>query len=158
MILVGLTGTVSACGGGRTVTSGPHRLPASRTAKATPAPDSHVRILTPRAGQAVASVFSVRVLVTGFRLRPVKPNGKPRGGFGHLHFILDHGRYDQPRYSGTNGRLAARLGVNGYYSPAGGPQITYRGVSPGAHALQAQLVNNDESPTGVMSTVKFNVR
>src|SRR5437762_1022689 len=78
-----------------------------------------VRFITPRTGSTVTgSTVHVRVRVTGFTL-DARDVGKPaRQGFGHLHFSLDGGRYDTPRYSGANGALAARIGAQGKYSPS----------------------------------------
>jgi hypothetical protein len=44
---------------------------------------------------------------------------------GHLRFSMDNGKYDYPRYSGANGKLAVMLGTAGKYSPAVSPTITY---------------------------------
>src|SRR5262245_58766336 len=52
-------------------------------------------------------------------------------GKGHLHFSMDGGKYDEPKYSGANGKLAVQLGTNGQYSPAVMPTITYTGLPPG---------------------------
>jgi hypothetical protein len=120
------------------------------------APGASVQIVTPRAGSKQPPAFTARVRVSGFHL--VGGQGPRRQGYGHLHFVLDRGRYDQPRYAGANGRLALKLGVNGYYSPAYKPEISYRGIPRGIHTLEAQLVNADDSPTGVASRVRFTVR
>lgn len=84
--------------------------------------------------------------------------GKPaRAGEGHLHFSMDGGRYDLPRYSGANGALAVRLGTQGRYSPSTLPEITYRGLPAGTHTLRVFLVNNDASSTGQTAETTFTV-
>jgi hypothetical protein len=83
---------------------------------------------------------------------------KPRPGYGYLEFLFDGGRFDQPRFSGTNGRLALRMAVNGYYSPAYLPRITYAHIPHGQHSLLVRLANLDGSLTGVSTSVRFVVR
>jgi hypothetical protein len=76
-------------------------------------------------------------------------------GEGHLHFTMDGGRYDFPRYSGANGALAVTLGVQGRYSPSVTPGITYRGLPPGRHTLVVHLANNDHTDVGPTATTMF---
>jgi hypothetical protein len=106
----------------------------------------------------VARVFTVRVAVSKFGLEPARAGRRPVAGVGHLRFSLDGGRYDEPLYAGANGRLALAEGVNGYFSPAYQPQITYRNIPAGSHKLTVQLVNRDDTPAGVAATVMFTVR
>lgn len=149
---------VAGCGGG-----GSKHASAANATAATPqpvgAPGAAVRFITPRTGSAVTgSTVHVRVRVTGFTL-DARDVGKPaRQGFGHLHFSLDGGRYDTPRYSGANGAQAARIGAQGKYSPSMTPTITYRHVRTGRHTLVVYLANNDHSNTGVQARVTFTVR
>lgn len=160
LLLAGVLGVLLAgCGGvSRSVSSGPVRLRPARVVRSPGAPGARIRITVPAAGSLVSGSFTARVVVARFRLVRSRPGATPRRGFGHLHFILDGGRFDQPRYSGVNGRLALRLGVNGFYSPSYGAAITYRDIPAGPHVLRVQLVNADESPTGVEASVRFNVR
>jgi hypothetical protein len=97
-------------------------------------------------------------MITGFKLLRSELRARPQAGGGHLHFILDDGRFDQPQFSGVNGRLALRLGVNGFYSPAYVPSIEYHRIPTGVHTLIVELVNTDERPTGVKTSVTFRVR
>jgi hypothetical protein len=99
----------------------------------------------------------VKVAVTGFKLDAPNLDKAPEHGHGTLLFSMDGGRFDTPRYAGTNGRLAERLGVAGKYSPALRPEITYAGLPRGRHVLVASLANNDLSQTGVRARVAFNV-
>jgi hypothetical protein len=76
---------------------------------------------------------------------------------GHLHFALDGGKFDFPKYSGANGQLAVKLGIAGKYSPSVAPSITYKGLPAGNHTLKVYMVNNDHSNTGKTATLKFKV-
>ena len=152
---------VAGCGGGGTkhAKAGDATAAAAPSTKPVGAPGATVRFLTPRAGSTVTgSTVRVRVRVSGFTLDPRDVGRPAREGFGHLHFSLDHGRYDTPRYSGANGAQAAKLGVQGKYSPSVTPTITYRRVRPGRHTLVVYLANNDHSLTGVSATITFTVR
>jgi hypothetical protein len=152
---------VAGCGGGggSSRASGGDATAAAASTKPVGAPGASVRFLTPRAGSTVTgSTVRVRVRVTGFAL-DARDVGRPaRQGFGHLHLSLDRGRYDTPRYSGANGAQAAKLGVQGKYSPSVTPTITYRHVRPGRHTLVVYLANNDHSLTGVSARITFTVR
>jgi len=122
------------------------------------APHAKVRIVSPKRGASVRAPVVVRVRVTGFTLDAEHLGKAPKRGSGQLHFSLDGGRYDRPRYSGGNGKLAARLGVSGRYSLAASPTITYRDLQPGKHRLLVSLANNDLSDTGVRAGTAFSVR
>jgi hypothetical protein len=122
------------------------------------APGARLSFLHPVQGSTVGQPVVVRVAVTGFKLDPTALDKAPRRGRGNLHFRMDGGKYDTPRYAGANGKLAVRLGVAGKYSPAVKPEITYSGLPPGRHSLVASLANNDLSETGVRAQVVFTVR
>jgi hypothetical protein len=150
---------VAGCGGSSKASAGNGTAASPQPAKPVGAPGATVRFLTPRTGSTVTgSTVRVRVHVTGFTLDPGDVGKPARQGFGHLHFSLDGGRYDTPRYSGANGAQAAKLGVQGKYSPSVTPTITYRRVRPGRHTLVVYLANNDHSLTGVTARVSFTVR
>jgi hypothetical protein len=76
----------------------------------------------------------------------------------HLQFSLDSGRYDNPQHSGRNGKLALRLGVNGFYSPAYRPTITYEKIPAGRHWLRVLPVDKSERAIGGAAEVHFVVR
>jgi hypothetical protein len=127
-------------------------------AKQVGAPGAKVAFVKPKAGSTTSSTVTVVVKVTGFKLAP-KAVGKPaKQGEGHLHFSLDGGKFDQPKYSGANGQLAVKLGVNGKYSPSVTPTITYSGLPKGMHKLEVYLANNDHSNTGVEGKTSFVVK
>ena len=69
--------------------------------------------------------------------------------------MLDEGKFDAPKYSGANGKLAQKLGVVGSYSPAVVPRITYTRIPPGQHKLEVYLANNDHTNTGVEAETEF---
>lgn len=81
-----------------------------------------------------------------------------KAGMGHLHFQVDGGRYDYPRYSGPNGALAAKLGIAGKYSPSVTPSVTYSGLPKGRHTAMVFIVNNDHSNTGASAKLVFTVK
>jgi hypothetical protein len=85
--------------------------------------------------------------------------GKPASaGKGHLHFSMDRGKFDQPKYSGANGDLAKTLGVNGKYSPSVTTSVTYKGLPKGKHTLVVYVANNDHSNQGAKATATFTVK
>jgi hypothetical protein len=151
---------VAGCGGGtKHASAGSATAASPPAAKPVGAPGATVRFLTPRTGSTVTgSTVRVRVHVSGFTLDPGDVGKPARQGFGHLHFSLDGGRYDTPHYSGANGTQAAKLGVQGKYSPSVTPTITYRHVRPGRHTLVVYLANNDHNLTGVTARTTFTVR
>jgi hypothetical protein len=135
-------------------------LPTSTpTQAATPpkvrAPGATVGFITPGIGALEHGPVRVRVRVRGFVLDGTALGKTAAAGHGHLHFTLDNGAYDRPTYSGTDGELAVKLGVEGKYSPAIFPAIVYRGLPKGVHVLEVRLANNDESDTGVGAKTTF---
>jgi len=117
-----------------------------------------VSFVEPKKGSAVAGDVTAKVKLTGFTLDPNAVGKKPEKGHGHLHFSMDDGKFDQPKYSGANGKLAVKLGVNGKYSPSVTPTITYKGLPKGKHRLEVYLANNDHSNTGVEANTSFAIK
>jgi hypothetical protein len=117
-----------------------------------------VSFVQPTSRAAAGSTFTAKVKLKNFKIAPKAVGQAPKAGEGHLHFMLDGGRYDYPKYSGPNGTLGKSLGVNGRYSPALAPTITYRHIPPGKHTLGVILANNNHTPTGVTATSDFTVR
>jgi len=133
------------------------------TASARPAAAPTVKITYPShcACGIVApqsSTVSVIAAVTNFKLS-AKDYGKAAvPGEGHLGFSLDHGKFDQPAYSGANGRLAVKSGTAGKFSPSVTTKITYKNLPTGDHVLVVYLVSNNNKTLGPSDTVKFTVQ
>lgn len=117
-----------------------------------------VSISRPREGSKIGDTFTAKVTLENFQIDRKAIGKANEVGKGHLHFALDDGRYDHPKYSGANGRLAVKLGVDGMYSPSFKPTITYRHIPAGAHALVVYLANNDLSRAGAEARASFTVR
>jgi hypothetical protein len=104
------------------------------------------------------SSFKTTVTLGHFHIAPGLVGKPPVPGMGHLHFMLDGGKFDYPRYSGANGMLGKKLGVAGAYSPAVAPHITYSHLPPGHYTLICMLANNNHTPTGVEAKQTIIVR
>jgi hypothetical protein len=102
--------------------------------------------------------LAATVKLTNFTLDPKDVGKAPKPGKGHLHFSVDGGKYDFPKYSGPNGQLAKKLGVTGKYSPSVTNSITYKNLPKGKHTISVQLANNDHSPAGGAAQVAFTVK
>jgi opacity protein-like surface antigen len=117
-----------------------------------------VRFATPETGATTGSTVTFIVSLTHFRLDPKDVGKQKKPNLGHLHFQMDGGKYDYPKYSGANGKLAVTLGIAGKYSPAVLPTIMYRHLPAGKHKLVVFLANNDHSAVGPKATVTFTVK
>jgi hypothetical protein len=158
MLALTLAGCGSRAGQSKPQAELPGHLPVARQPRSSGAPGASVKFLEPTAGSEQDTRFTARVAVRRFVLQRAPAGANPVTGHGHLHFILDGGRYDQPQFSGANGRAALHLAVNGYYSPATMPTITYEHIPAGRHTLEVTLVKRNEAATGVAAIVKFIVR
>jgi hypothetical protein len=127
-------------------------------AGATAAGKPAVRFVTPKPNWTTGSTVKATVKLTNFRLDPADVGKRNKPHRGHLHFQMDGGKFDHPRYSGANGRLAVKLGIAGVYSPSVTPSITYKHLPKGKHHLVVFLANNDHSPVGAKASVTFTVR
>ena len=129
-------------------------------ATAKPAPEkANVSFTSPAEGQDVSGgTVNARVDLNGFAIDGKNVGKKNQSGKGHLHFSLDGGKFDKPKYSGANGELAVKLGVDGKYSPSVTPAITYKGIPAGEHTLKVELANNDHSDSGTESEINFRVQ
>ena len=155
-----VTGAVgfAGCGGDDEQQQAATPEPTPTEAEATPeATQSEVAFVAPTDGQTVSGPVKVSVDLTGFEIDPDNVGKAPEEGKGHLHFAMDRGKFDKPKYSGANGELAVKLGVDGKYSPAVAPEITYKKLPPGEHTLEVHLANNDHSDTGTMAQTTFTV-
>ena len=152
----GLALVAAGCGGSDDGRDSRAESPSPKQEAAAPKPA--VRFVTPRNGATVGRSVTIRVQLSNFRIAPNAVGQAPRPGEGHLHFRLDEGKFDYPRFSGENGLIGKKLGVNGHYSPALAPTITYRKLPPGRHELQVYLANNNHTDVGVEAKAEFTVR
>jgi hypothetical protein len=149
---------VAGCGSSdKKSSTGAQQSGGTPTAPAT-TPNSSVKFTSPNDGAPVGSTVKATVALKHFVIDPRAVGKAPRPGRGHLHFVMDEGKLDFPKYSGANGLLGKKLGVNGHYSPALAPTITYQHVPPGKHTLEVYLANNNHTNVGVEAEVKFTVR
>jgi hypothetical protein len=137
--------------------SGSASAPAATTTEADSSSSASVSFVEPMDGATTGDTVTANVELEGFQIDAADVGKANKAGAGHLHFSLDEGKFDTPKYSGANGKLAVQLGVDGMYSPATAPTITYSGLPPGEHTLEVDLVNNDHSETGTSATTTFTV-
>jgi hypothetical protein len=150
-MVVAAAATVAAgCGGTDTAT----QTPAASTAPAGPA----VSFVSPTANADVAGAVMAEVKIDGFTVSADHVGQAPAAGEGHIHFQMDGGKYDFPKYSGANGELAVKLNVDGKYSPSVTPNITYSNLPAGQHTLKAFLVDNVHVDLGPMAETTFTVK
>jgi hypothetical protein len=149
---------LGGCGGNDNDKNAKSSTSTTTTAKSVGAPGARVSLLTPSSGSTVGSTVTAKVRLSSFKLAPNQVGKPAKQGEGHLHFSLDGGKYDLPKYSGANGKLAVKLGVQGKYSPSVTPSITYKGLPAGDHKLEVYLANNDHTNTGVEASTSFTVK
>jgi hypothetical protein len=125
---------------------------------ASNAPKASVTFVAPKDGSTVGDKFTADIKLENFELDPDAVGKSPVPGKGHVHFQLDGGRFDIPENSGENGKLAVKLGVDGKYSPAVEPTITYEKIPPGDHTLSVFLANNNHTHTGATAKTEFTVK
>ncbi len=117
-----------------------------------------IAVVSPAKGATVSGPVKVTVSLSAFKINAATVGKAPAAGMGHLHFSLDGGKFDQPKYSGANGALAKKLGTNGKYSPSVTTSVTYTGLPKGKHTLVVYLANNDHSNVGAKATSTFTVK
>lgn len=150
--VIALAGCGSSSKNDTSTTSGAQQpVPAS-------GPKPTVRFVTPKPDATLSGAVKAKVALTNFQIAPQAVGQAPRPGQGHLHFVMDEGKFDFPKYSGPNGLIAKKLGVTGHYSPALGPTITYKHLPPGKHKLEVYLANNNHTNVGIETSVKFTVK
>ena len=161
MIVALAVGAVSlgaaACGGDDDDDSGSASPPAVTTTAAGGYGDASVSFVEPLDGAMTGDTVTAEVELEGFQIDAADVGKANKEGAGHLHFSMDGGEFDTPKYSGANGKLAVQLGVEGMYSPSTTPTITYTGLPPGEHTLEVDLANNDHSQAGPSATTTFTV-
>jgi len=141
-----LTLALAGCGSNSHIPTTPAKTKAVRASAAVPR--AAVKFNGPKVIHAGSS-FKTSVVLSHFHIAGNMVGKAPVPGMGHLHFMLDGGKFDYPRYSGPNGQLGKKLGVAGAYSPAIAPRITYSHLPPGRYTLVCMLANNNHTPTGV---------
>ena len=109
-------------------------------------------------GSTVKGPVVVKVSLNDFTINAASVGKAPVAGEGHLHFQMDGGKYDHPKYSGANGDLAVKLHVDGKYSPSVTPGITYTNLPKGEHTLKVFLVDNVHTDLGPMAETTFTVQ
>jgi plastocyanin len=107
-----------------------------------------VRFVTPTNGADTGSSVTFKVALTNFTIDPADVGKHNKFHKGHLHFQMDGGKFDYPKFSGPNGDLAKTLGIAGTYSPSIAPVIVYEHLPAGKHTLTVFLANNDHSAEG----------
>ena len=127
------------------------------TAATTPAGSPAVAIVSPADGASVSQPVTLKAELTDFQINGADVGMPPKTGEGHLHWEMDGGKYDLPKYSGPNGQLAVKLGVQGKYSPSVTPTITYKNLPAGKHTVEVYLANNDHSEVGPKAKASFTV-
>jgi hypothetical protein len=152
-----LAALVAGCGSSSSDKSSSSTQSASTTKQAA-APKPTIKFVTPKNGSTATGSVKATVALSNFKIAPQAVGQAPRPGEGHLHFKMDEGKYDFPKYSGKNGLIAKQLGVTGHYSPALAPEITYRNLPPGKHVLEVYLANNNHTNVGVEAKVAFRLR
>ncbi|MDX6669440.1 MAG: hypothetical protein QOK04_2820 [Solirubrobacteraceae bacterium] len=130
----------------------------SAPASKVTSPNAKVSFVAPKDGSTQGTTVAATVKVAGFTLSPATVGQPAKAGQGHLHFALDNGKFDYPKYSGANGQLAEKLGVAGKYSPSVSPTITYKGLPKGKHELEVYLANNDHTNAGPEAKTEFTVK
>ena len=104
---------------------------------------------------------TVMVKTKAFTIDTKDVGKKAKAGKGHEHFAMDGGKYDYPKYSGANGKLAQKLGVQGKYSPSVNNKVVYTGLPKGAHKVTVFLVRNNHANypnAGARKTLTFKVK
>jgi hypothetical protein len=148
---------VAACGSDDKKSSSASTTPAPAPQKVE-GPKIGVAFEKPKPNSKVGPKFTAKIKLSNFQLDPKAVGQKPELGKGHVHFSLDGGKFDYPKYSGENGKLAKKLGVTGKYSPSVTSEITYKGIPKGKHTLKVELANNDHTPAGATATDTFTVK
>jgi len=117
-----------------------------------------IKFLTPKPSAMTGSKVTFAVKLTNFKIDAKDVGKRKKANMGHIHFSMDKGKYDYPKYSGANGKLAVKLGIAGKYSPAVTRTITYSHLPKGKHTLVAFLANNDHSAVGPKASLTFTVK
>jgi hypothetical protein len=104
---------------------------------------------------------TVKIATKNFTIDTKNVGKTHKAGRGHEHFSMDGGKFDFPKYSGANGKLARQLGVQGKYSPSVNNRVTYSGLPKGRHTVVVHLVRNTHANyanRGATKKLTFTVR
>jgi hypothetical protein len=157
-LVVAVAVAVTGCGSDKKSSSSASTNPQPTKQKGV-SPKIGVAFVAPKPGStAKGGTVTAKVKLKNFKLDPKAVGKAPKPGSGHLHFSMDKGKFDFPKYSGANGKLAKKLGVQGKYSPSVTPTITYKGLPKGKHTISVQLANNNHSNAGGAAQVSFKVK
>lgn len=152
---------LSACGGGDTPSPSPSAAAATASGPAASQPATAtavegsdrpaVTFISPKHDAQIAG-DSVTVEVEVARFEVVNKIGdKRKDGEGHLHFYLDV--EDIPTAMGEE----AVVEGEGRYVATAATSHTWDDLSPGAHTLGVQLVNNNHTPLQPPATAEITV-
>src|SRR4051794_29414653 len=103
---------LSAAGCGSDDSSTSAQSPSQTQQAAGPKPT--IKFVTPKNEATLNGAVKATVALTNFKIAPNAVGQAPRPGEGHLHFKMDEGKFDFPKYSGKNGLIAKKLGVTGH--------------------------------------------
>ncbi len=131
---------------------------ASTAPQQSSAPEPAVAFVKPKDGADVSGAVLCRVKLTNFTIDAKAVGQSPVPNRGHLHFSVDDGKFDYPKYSGPNGQLAAKLDVDGKYSPSVTPAIAYRHLPKGKHKVEVYLANNNHTNIGPEAEAEITVK
>src|SRR4051812_24138018 len=93
--------SLAACGSDDKESSSASTTPAP-TPQKVEGPKIGVAFEKPKPDKKVGQKFTAVVKLSNFELDPKNVGKKPKLGKGHLHFSLDDGKFDYPKYSGAN--------------------------------------------------------
>lgn len=162
LLAVGLvTGPPALASGGRLDERShkPRPKPRPGAPASAPAPTAAASVVFagPTEGQTVGRRATFRVRLANFMISPSATPARLVPGQGFLHFAMDRGAFDVPRYS-ANGAQAVRAGTQGRYSPVQGTSLTYSNLPPGRHTLTVSLADNFHAEIGVSASMSFTVK
>ncbi len=153
-LAVAASALLSGCGEKNDTTESSSSTAPAQSSALEPA----VAFVKPKDGADVSGAVLCRVKLTNFTIDAKAVGQSPVPNRGHLHFSVDDGKFDYPKYSGANGKLAVKLNVDGKYSPAVAPVIAYRHLPKGKHKVEVYLANNNHTNIGPEAEAEITVK
>ena len=153
VVLASGLAALAATGGVTAAQARPDALAAAPTVKIVSPSRCACGIVTPQ-----PPTLTIVVRVKNFKLSRAHFGQRAVKGEGHLFFSLDGGKFDRPQYTGANGRLAAKIGVAGRYTPSVTNKLTYRNLPEGKHTVVVYLVGNNHKRLGPRDGITFTVQ